>query len=176
MATISSNTSLVISPAAPTIETVAVSVLPLSANAIGTGRLTHPTLGILDYPYAPDAWEGVDTDLLIAPIWASTTTLSGVANTLWAGSVKDSQPVERWTSDISMPMIFVRALLNFWMNPPAPETGYITWAPSYVNEHRYKVILLSVGSSGGVLTMDYISRQGWLAGELELKMRVVDRA
>jgi hypothetical protein len=176
MTTITSFANFTILATTPVTEEVAIRVLPLGSSAAGTGRLVHPTLGTLDYPYSPDQWEGFDTDLIVPPIWASTTTLTGAANTLWGGSIQDVQPVEHWNSDISMPMEFVRMLVNFWMNPPAPEDSYVVWSPSYANDLSYNVILTSVGSAGGELSLNYVSRKGWLQGELVLKMRVVSRA
>lgn len=173
MTTLTSTSTVTLTPGSTDSSSVGITVLPLATTAPATGRLIHPTLGTLDYPYAPDEWVGVDTDIIIPPTWAYSQTLNGGANTLWAGSIKDVVARERWNSDISMPLAFVRTLLNFYMNPPAPESGYVEWQPSYVNPHRYSVILSSVNSGGSDLVMDYITRQGWLAGVLELQLRLV---
>ena len=176
MPTLTNSASFTVIAATPVSESVQVRVLPLSAGSSGTGRLVHPTLGTLDYPYAPDVWEGVDTDVLVPPVWSYAPTLSSGVNSLWAGNIKDVTPMERWTSEVSMPMAFVRSLLNFWMNPPDPATGFVLWSPSYVNSLTYKVILSMVSSNGTTLTFSYISRQQWLEGDLQLNLRVVDYA
>ena len=175
MTTLTSSSTLTLTVGTTTTDSVGINVLPLSSSAPGRGRLIHPTLGTLDYPYAPDNWSGVDTDIIIPPVWAYSQTLSGGANTLWAGNIKDVMVREQWDSAISMPLPFLRTLLNFYMNPPAPESGYVEWQPSYTNAHRYHVILVKVGSGGSELVLDYITRQGWLAGTLELQMRMIEK-
>lgn len=171
----SSSSTLTIVDSTPISESTGLTVLPLATTAPALGRLVHPTLGTLDYPYAPDEWVGVDTDIIIPPTWAYTPTLGGGANTLWAGSIKDVVCKERWTSDVSMPIPFLRTLLNFAMNPPAPEDGYVQWLPQYTNPHTYNVILQMPTSGGSELVLDFLSRQGWLAGVLELQLRVVNK-
>jgi hypothetical protein len=173
--TVTSSSTLSVIAGTTTTESVGVHVLPLDTDIPGRGRLAHPTFGTLDYPYAPDAWEGFDTDIIIPPVWAYSQTIGGGANTLWAGNIKDVQVREIWNSDISMPMAFVRTLLNLYMNPSAPEDGYVQWSPQYANPHKYNVIMTGVGSNGEVLSLDYITRQGWLAGPLELRMRIVSK-
>lgn len=156
-------------------ESVSINVLPLSAVGPGTGKMVHPTLGTLNYPYAPDKWTNIDTDLVVPPIWASTQTLDGGASTLWAGNIKDTVVVESWTNDLSVPIVFLRALLNFWMNPPAPESGYIEWFPSYTNELGYKIMITNVTCGGKEITMDFVTRKGWVTGGLEITIKVAGR-
>lgn len=176
MTTLTASTTITIqADAQVTVEEVSIQVLPLTSAAIGKGRLYHPTLGALDYPYSPDRWKNVDTDVIAPPPWAYTQTFGGAANTIWPASIMDVDVMEAWDSDVSMPMIFLRQLLNFRLNPPAPEDGYIEWWPSYTNEYGYKVVLYKVTCGGEDITLDYISRQGWVTGELTIYMKVVGR-
>ena len=156
-------------------ESVSINVLPLSAVGPGTGKMVHPTLGTLNYPYSPDKWTNIDTDLIVPPIWASTQTLDGGASTLWAGNIKDIVVTESWTNELSVPVAFLRALMNFWMNPPAPEVGFIEWYPSYTNELGFKVMITNVTCGGKEITMDFISRKGWVAGGMEITLKVAGR-
>lgn len=174
MTVLSSENTFSIGDAATVQESVTLTVLPVASPGEGRGRLVHPTLGTYDYAYAPDEWEGIDQDALIAPVWAHARTLDGAANTLWPGHLKDVECAERWTSEISMPMDMLRMLLSMWMNPPAP-TSYVQWFPSYTSSLGFKVALLGVTSGGGVLTLDAISRQGWTAGVIEQRLRIIDR-
>lgn len=176
MATISASSTINIQAAgAVATESVSIQVLPMAGASLGKGRLYHPTLGVLDYPHAPDRWKNVDTDVIAPPPWASTPTLGGAANTIWPASIMDVDIMEQWDSDISVPMTFLRQLLNFRINPPAPEDGYIEWYPTYVNGYGYKVVLYDVTCGGEQVTLDYVSRQGWVSGALTIRMKVVGR-
>lgn len=172
---LSASTAFTIVDAGTESESTSVVVLPLSANSLGTGRLVHPDLGVLDYPYPPDVWENFDTDVIYPPVWAVSPTMGGGAVSVWPGYESDPVVVERWVSDASMPMPFVRTLLGFYTNPPAPEDGYIEWYPSYANELGYRVVILSVTCGGEGVRFDFLTRQGWLAGELAVQMKVVGR-
>ncbi len=174
MTTLTSQNTFTIGDASTLVAQATITVLPVAGAGQGRGRLVHPTLGTYDYGYAPDEWEGLDQDVLIAPVWASSRTLEGAANTLWPGHIKDVECTERWTSQLSMSMEQLRMLLSMWLNPPAPPS-YVTWYPSYTTALGFKVILLGVTSGGSVLTLDAITRQGWAAGTIEQRLRVVDR-
>ena len=52
-------------------DSISIAVLPALGATAGRGRLIHPTLGTLDYPNAPDLWRNVDTDVIVAPVWAN---------------------------------------------------------------------------------------------------------
>lgn len=177
MATLSNYADITITEGVSVMESVSVYILPLSAVGVGTGKMIHPTLGTLNYPYAPDKWTNIDTDLIVPPVWASTQTLNGGASTLWAGNIKDTVVTESWTGEggLTLPVVFVRALLSFWMNPPAPETAYIQWYPSYTNELGYNIMITNVTCGGKEVTMDYITRKGWLTGGLEVTIKVASR-
>lgn len=175
MSTLSNSNTFAIGDASTLVASASITVLPVAAPGAGKGKLSHPTLGLYDYAYAPDEWEGIDQDLIIEPVWANSRTLDGAANTLWQGAVGDVEVTERWISGASMPVAMLRMLLAMWVNPPVPPS-YVTWYPSYVNALAYSVILLGVTSGGGKLTLDMLTRQGWVAGTIEQRLRVVARA
>lgn len=177
MTTISSNASFIVEAAEAVVtESVSIHVLPLTASPTGKGRLYHPTLGTLDYPHSPDAWKNVDTDVIAPPPWAYTQTLGGAANTIWPSSIQDADIMESWTSEAACKITFLRQLLNFRLNPPAPEVdGYIEWYPSYCNGYGYKVVIYQLTAGGEEISLDYVTRQGWVRGPVVLRMRVIDR-
>lgn len=172
MTTLTSSSTFSIGAGALLTETTTVTILPIAGAGEGRGRLIHPSLGTMDYEHAPDSWTNLSTDIVIPPVWANARTLSGAANTLWPGSMQDVECSERWESPISMEMSFFNQLLAFWMNPPTPPE-FVEWWPSYQNDLGYRVILLEVKSGGQQVTLDYISRQGWVRGTTELRMRLI---
>jgi len=176
MTVLTSSSTFTIIGQEPTVASADIVVLPLDSSAIGVGSLIHPVLGTLIYPHQPDEWTGIDTDVIIPPSWGYAQTLGGGANTLHPGSMKDVVCVERWISDVSMPIAFLRTLLNFWMYPPDPSAGYLIWQPGYINEFLYHVILSEVLINEQPITLDYISRQGWVAGALSVKYRMIGYA
>lgn len=158
------------------VETVAASITVLPVPILGsggTGRLIHPTLGTYDYPYAPDEWTNINGDVVVAPIWSSSKTLSGASNTLFAGNVRDTTVSEKWTSEVSMPMDMVDMLLTLWQNPPNPSVAHVHWYPNYTTTFGYKVILMALNVNGEGLNLNFVARQGWINGDVELKMKVV---
>ena len=176
MATLNSNTVFSVGDATTVIETVDVVVLAAPTPGSGKGRLIHPTYGTYDYAIGPEQWGNVDTDVIIPPIWANKTTLSGASNTLWQGSIKDVQVYERWGGQVSMHAEQMRKFVQFWTNPPTPPADYVVWEPNYINALSYKVIITDVtcgGRSG--INMDYTVFQGdqFVKGPLEIKMRLV---
>jgi hypothetical protein len=173
---LSSSSTFTIGAASTLVVSAPITVLPVAAPGTGKGRLVHEILGTYDYAYAPDEWEGIDQDLIIEPVWANSRTLNGAANTLWQGAVGDVEVTERWISGASMPVAMLRMLLAMWVNPPDPASSYVTWYPQYTTSLAYSVILLGVSSGGGKLTLDMLTRQGWVAGTIEQRLRVVARA
>lgn len=175
MTVLTSQTTFTVGEAATETVAATLTILPAPGAGAGKGRLVHPTLGTYDYPYAPDEWSNMDGDAIIAPIWASTKTLDGSANTLFAGSLRDVVVEERWTGDLSAPMAMVRMLAAFWQNPPDPATDYVRWYPSYANSLGFKVIILDLQVDGQGFNLDFVSRQGWVAGGVVLRMRLAGR-
>ena len=159
-------------------EQVSVPVIsaPSFGAGTGTGRLIHPTLGTLDYDMAPPEWGGMDGDAIIPPIWASARTLTGGANTLWPGYMKDVEVYERWPGKVSMKAPQFRAFIDFWVNPPTPPS-YVEWYPNYLNGNGYQVIITSVSSGGnkGVnLDFTLFQADGFIKGPVQINMRLVD--
>lgn len=178
MTTLTASNSFPIGDGAIAVESVQLTVLPVAAPGQGPGRLVHPTLGTYDYPYPPDEWEGFEQDLIVPPVWANAKTLAGAANTLWPGHIRDLEVEERWTGagGTAMPLHMLRMLVSFWTQPPDPASGFVQWWPSYVTTLGFKVAILEVGSGGRGVTLDYISKQGWVSGAVALRMRMIDRA
>lgn len=178
MPTLTASANFTVGAGSPDVEEIMLDILPAASGGAGLGRLVHPTLGTFDYSMSPSQWSGIDTDVVIPPAWASTKTLSGAANTLWRGALRDGACVERWGTDagMSMPADMFRMLLAFWQNPPDPANGYVEWWPSYTSTYGYKVILtgLTAGNGQGI-TLDTVMNQGWVVGQVELTLRVVER-
>ena len=178
MPTLTASAEFTIGAGSPGVEEITLTILPAASGGAGLGRLVHPTLGTLDYAMSPSQWSGIDADVIIPPAWASTKTLSGAANTLWRGSLRDGVCVERWGTDCgaSMPADQLRMLLAFWQNPPDPANGYVEWWPSYTSVFGFKVILMNLTAGPGQgVTLDTVLSQGWVVGQVELTLRVVER-
>jgi len=172
MTTLTASTTFSIGASTTVIESVSVTILPVIAAGAGRGRLVHPTLGTYDYAHMPDEWVNVDGDVLIAPIWASSKTLDGAANTLWQGNIRDVEVEEHWTFAVSI--AHLRAVLAFWQNPPDPDDGYVAWYPNYANGNGYSVLMLDVSVGGQGVKLNYISRRhSFVIEDMVLRMRVV---
>lgn len=175
MTTLTSTATFTIADAATVVEEAQAIILPVASTGEGRGRLIHPTLGTYDYVHAPDEWTNLDGDVIISPIWANSKTLSGSSNTLWAGDIRDTIVEERWTGQLSSSVAHLRALLAMWQNPPDPAADYVEWWPSYANALGYKVVLIALEVGGQAITLSYISRQGWVAAPITLRMRIAER-
>jgi hypothetical protein len=177
MPTLTSSATFTIGAGSPSIETLDIAILPPANSSLGRGRLIHPSLGILDYASPPDVWQGIDTDILTPPVWASTKTLSGAAHTLWRGTLRDGIAIERWTgeSGVSMSLPFLRTLIAIWQSPVDPAAGAVQWWPSYTTALGFEVILTDLTVGGQGITLDYLTRQGWVAGAVVLTLRITGR-
>lgn len=178
MPTLTNSDTFTIGGAAPVVEELSLLVLPPASSTTGKGRLVHPTLGTLDYDNAPTRWRNIDGDIIAAPTWASTKTLQGAANTLWPGAIRDVDCLEAWDSDaggIKMRMSMLRGLILFFQNPPDPAVGAVQWYPSYTTDLAYTVALVDLTVGGQGVTLDFVSRQGWARGDVELTLRVLGR-
>jgi hypothetical protein len=178
MATLQSSDTFSVGDAVLTQEQVTVPVVAAPVSGSGTGRLIHPTLGTYDYDMAPPEWGNMDTDAIIPPVWASAKTLTGGANTLWSGYMKDVEVYEKWTGKVAMKAPQFRTYLDFWMNPPSPPS-YILWYPNYLNANGYQVLITSVscgGSKGVNLDFTLYQSDGFIKGPVTLNMRLVDYA
>lgn len=174
MSTLTATTAFTVGASSTVVEATTVVILPAIAAGAGRGRLVHPTLGTYDYAQMPDQWTNVDGDVIIPPIWASSKTLDGAANTLWQGNLRDVQVVETWTFAISI--AHLRAILAMWQNPPDPDDGYVAWYPNYANGNGYSVLMLDVTVGGQGVTLNYISRRhSFVIEDMALSMRVVAR-
>lgn len=176
MAVLTSTATFTIGDAATEEASATITILPAVGESTGTGRLIHPTLGTYDYEKCPDAWSNVDGDVIIAPIWGGAKTLQGTANTLFQGHIRDTVIEERWIGDdASMSIAMLRALLLFWQNPPNPANAYVQWYPNYTNAYGYNVILLAVDVNGAGVNLDYITRLGYVTGDVVLRLKVAEK-
>ena len=174
MTTLTASTTFTIGAGTTVVETVSVPILPVIASGQGRGRLVHPTLGTYDYLFMPDSWVNIDGDVIIAPVWSSSTTLDGAANTLWQGHIRDVEVEEHWTFAVTLPHL--RSIMSFWQNPPDPDDGYVAWYPTYANDLGYHVLLLSVTVGGSAIHLNYISRRhDFVIEDMALRMRLVGR-
>jgi hypothetical protein len=181
MTTLTSSATFTIGAGSAIVESVAVTILPAIGSSTGKGRLIHPTLGTLDYGYAPDEWSNIDGDLIVPPIWSSAKTLQGAANALWQGNVRDVIVYECWIQDLNMPVAMLRQLLAFWQNPPDPDAGSpVQWWPNYASALGFNVAMLSVEVAGdgpgqGVVLDALVPRRGWVGGKVTNTMRILSR-
>jgi hypothetical protein len=175
MTILTSSATIAVGDGATAVDSVQLTVLPAVSVSSGRGRLVHPSLGTYDYVRGPDEWTNIDGDAIIPPIWASTKTLLGSANTLFVGNLRDVTVEERWTQSVAAEIDHVRTLLAFWMNPPDPSLAYVEWYPTYTSNLGYKVILLSVTVGGKEITLSSLVHQGWVRGPIVLKMKIAGR-
>lgn len=178
MPTLSNSATLSIGAASPAVESITLDVLTVPGSALGKGRLVHPTIGTLDYTYAPNAWTNIDGDVIAPPVWASTKTLKGASNTLWRGDIRDVEVSERWnrdSGDLKMPMDMLRTLIQFWTNPPDPASSFVAWSPNYTSTLSFKVVILDLLVGGQGVTLDSVAHKGWSTGDVELRMKIVGR-
>lgn len=182
MPTLTGSSTFSFGPAAPTVveTTVTVLALPIGGAPSGKGRLVHPTLGTLDYDYAPTNWTNIDSDVLIPPVWASSKTLQGAASTLWRGDVRDVTCIEHWdqdAGDLRLPIGMLRVLIAFFSNPPDPASGYVQWHPTYTSDLVFKVAMVSLTVGGQGITLDSLAtKRGWAARrDVELQLKILGR-
>lgn len=183
MATLTSSSTIAIGAGSAVVESATIPIVPAASAPGGTGRLVHPTLGTLDYDYAPDEWVNVDTDVIIPPIWSSAKTLTGSANALWPGHIRDVEVQEIWNQALNIKPAFMRQLLAFWQTPPDPDTDSpVLWYPNYTTALGFQVAMLEVtiegdsGSSSGIsLNPDTLYRD-WVSGQVTLRMKILGRA
>lgn len=175
MTTLTSSATITVGAGTTAVDTTTLTVLPAIGTGTGRGRLIHPSLGIYDYPRGPDAWSRMDGDSIDPPIWGSTKTLDGAANTLFKSNIRDTIKEERWTQSIAGELDFVRMLIAMWTNPPDPSVAYVQWYPNYTNAHGYNVILLDLTVGGQDITLTPLTKQGWVRGPMVLRMRIASR-
>lgn len=175
MSTLTSSATLTIAAASVAVESVNLTVLPVPASNTGRGRLIHPSIGTYDYTRGPDEWVNLDGDAIVSPIWASTKTLLGAANTLFMGDIRDVVVEERWTQAICCEISHLRALMAMWMNPPDPSVAYVQWYPTYSSIQGFNVVLLGLTLGGKEITINSLSHAGWVRGPLVLRMRIAGR-
>jgi hypothetical protein len=157
------------------VEEATVITIPAPVSGTGTGRLVHPETGIYDYPRPPDAWKNMRGDAIIPPVWSSVKTLSGAANTLFTGTLRDVICDEQWTQGLVWKTDFADRLISMWMNPPDPAVAYVEWWPNYTTDQGFKVVLLSLTLGGSEITTHSISHGGYDRGPMNLKMRLIER-
>lgn len=175
MTTLTSSATITVGAGATAIDSVQLTVLPAISSSNGRGRLIHPTLGIYDYPRGPDEWTNIDGDVLVPPIWSSTKTLVGSANTLFVGNIRDVMVEERWVQAVAAEASMVRALMAIWMNPPNPSVAYVEWYPTYTSTLGFKVILVGLTVGGKDVTLSSLVNQGWVRGPIVLRMKIAGR-
>lgn len=175
MPVLTSSATITVGAGVAVTESVSLAILPALGAATGNGRLIHPTLGVYDYLQSPKEWIGIDGDVLIPPIWASSKTLLGSANTLWQGNIRDVLCEEHWTGQLTSSAEHLRMLLSFWQNPPDPALAYVLWYPNYTTALGFKVLLTELTVGGQGITLNKILRQGWNNGQIVLKLKIAGR-
>lgn len=156
-------------------EAVTVVVTAPVTAPNGTGRLIHPIYGTYDYELAPDEWGNFDSDIVAAPVWAHTRTLTGAVGTQWSGYARDPEVYEQWNGAVAAHAAQLRMFLDMWQHPPTPPT-YLRWAPTYVNNHIYDVQLVDISCGGASgINLNYLMLQnlGFVKGPLKLTYRIV---
>lgn len=180
MSTLSSTATLTIADAAVAAESITVTVLPAPTGGSGPGRLVHPdpALGTFDYWRPPDETSGMlGAGAVIRPIWSSTKTLLGAANTLFAGDIRDVMIEERWTQTVVFTQAQLEMMVAMWTQPPDPSVAYVQWYPSYLNGLGFNVVLLDLkaGPGGEGITTTPLRNAGWVRGPVVLRMRLISQ-
>ncbi len=175
MATLLSSATLPIADASVLTESISLVVLPAPTTQTGTGRLIHPTFGTYDYTRGPDQWTNMRGAAVIPPIWSSTKTLLGAANTLFAGDIRDVICEEAWVQPTACEVEHLDALLAMWANPPDPTVAYVQWYPNYTTELGFNVIMLDLTLGGKDITITSQVHNGWVRGPLRLRMRIISQ-
>lgn len=184
--TISSSGSFGVAAAAEEIVYLTLPIYPSFPVGSGRGRIVHPTLGAFDYEVKPDEWVNIDADAIIAPIWASSRTLTSAANVLWQGALRDVVVEERWKAlgGLAMPMTQMRMLMAIWTNPIDPDVSYVQWYPNYITEVGFKVLPISLvagGQQGLVFddVVNYLDEDdnpiGWITAPVTFTLKIVER-
>lgn len=182
MPTITTTSTFTVASAPVATESVPVFVSLTVSNTHmpGLGRLVHPTLGTLDYTHPPTEWTNIDGDVIAPPVWASTKTLLGTSNTLWAGNIRDVVCIERWRErgQLRMTVGQLRTMLAFYQNPPDPSVDAVEWFPEYTSALGFRVAMVSLTVGGDGVTLDWVSRQpqAFVADrDVELQLRILGR-
>lgn len=182
MPTITSTGTFTVAPAPSAAQTVPIFVSLTASAHMGLGRLIHPLLGTLDYTHPPTEWTNIDGDVIVPPIWASTKTLTGTSNTLWAGSIRDVVCVERWRERGALRMTAgqLRTMLAFYQAPPDPSSGSaVQWYPNYISALGFRVAMVSLTVGGEGVTLDWVMAQTPTAfvadRDVELRLRILGR-
>lgn len=187
MAVLSSTATFAIADAVVAIEDVVLQVLPAWPLESGRGRIVHPTLGAYDYEVKPDEWVNIHGDVFVPPVWASTRTLTGAANVLWNGNLRDVVIEERWKSlgGLAMPIGQLRMLALIWTTPIDPVVGYVLWYPNYTSPLGFQVLPvgLAVGGQSNIVLNDVTNYKdasgnpdGWVTDPVTFTMKIAGRA
>lgn len=182
MATLTSSATVTIGAGSAVVDSVAIPILPALGSSLGKGRLIHPTLGTLDYDHAPDEWRNVDSDVIVAPVWANSKTLVGSSNALWPGNIRDVEVEERWTQALNVSAVFFRQLMTFYQTPPDPDTDSpVQWWPNYATALGFQVAIKDVaigdsGKGGGIVLTPVLPLRGWVDGKVVITMQILGRA
>ena len=180
-----SSASYGVAAAAEELVTLPIEVFPAFPTESGRGRIIHPTLGAFDYEIKPDEWVNIDADAIIAPIWASSRTLTSAANVLWQGHLRDVVVEERWKAlgGLSMPITQLRMLLAVWTTPIDPDVGYVHWFPNYITPLAFKVLPVMLSAGGQGLAFDDVVNYkdedgnpiGWVTAPVTFQLKLVER-
>jgi len=171
--------------AAERMVTLPLEVFPSFPVPYGRGRIIHPILGPFDYEVKPDEWVNIDAEAIIAPMWASTRTITSAANVLWQGYLRDVVVEERWKSlgGLAMPATQLRMLIAIWTQPVDPDVGYVHWYPSYITTAGFKVLPINLSAGGQGIAVDdvinYLDEDGepigWVTSPVTFQMKLVER-
>lgn len=152
-------------------------------GAVGIGgRITHPTLGVLDYYSAPDETVNLDrAGVVVRSVWERTQTLGGQVDALWPSFLRDARVIERWkNADVGCPISHLRLLAAMAANPPDPADGLagaVIWEPTYATATRYAVIIADVRAGGSEYTIDwFLESKGYAPSPVELELRILGLA
>ena len=181
--TLSSEATIAVIPTTVLQEVISFQVLPAFPVQTGNGRLFHPTIGMFDYDVKPDEWVNIHADAIIAPIWASSRTMTSASNVLWRGDISDVVVEERWKSlgGLAMPVTMLRMLLLIWTTPVDPDVDYVRWYPTYTTEVGFKVIPIALSVGGQGIALDDVTNyldaddepNGWVTGVVTLQLKLV---
>lgn len=174
-----------VAAAAEELVTLPIDIFPAFPSESGFGRIVHPLLGAFDYEVKPDEWVNIDADAIIAPVWASSRTLTSAANVLWNGNLRDVVIEERWKAlgGLAMPATQLRMLLAIWTTPVDPDVGYVHWHPNYITPVAFKVLPVGLTAGGQGITFDDVINYkdengdpiGWMTAPVTFQLKLVER-
>lgn len=179
MATVTSQTTVVIADASAIVTTVDFTIQPIILGSLALRQMVYPDATVLapfTYEQNPSTWTNFDIQPQVKrPVVASLRTLTDTKLTGWQGYAKDVSITETWRgsdTEASMSVNFFRLLYNYFENPPT--SGFIQWQPQDRTTNSYNILIERLTAGGTDITYNFIAaRQDCILGDVALTFRIV---